>query len=326
MWTTQTHVSSILRQTERLSDAELDIALLVIIGATLDNNTVSPINVITFFYNGTSLPEGEENPYHEFLSLPSLVQAIGSASYLEANSVLGSGGDKGNGQLFGASAFGSAEWDIGQGLAKDKEESFGRYLKAYRAFNSFLETAKGRPATSTPPTPTKPPVYPFPPPQFPIFPTYPIPVPTYTKFPPYPSPKPPSPPPTQAPAPPSPPGSFPTPAPPPPPQTTKAAKGHATSKAATPTYTFMPSPTWTFPAGPTIPTPSTTPRPLPPSPISFIDDPTADGVAAALLAFTPIQKSQIEAGRRVSFIQHSPADENPLTFSICLLELHFFFA
>ncbi|RXW13429.1 hypothetical protein EST38_g12425 [Candolleomyces aberdarensis] len=49
---------------------------------------------------------------------------------------------------------------------------------------------------------------------------------------------------------------------------------------------------------PTYPTPSTTPRPLPPVPISFIDDPSADGVAAALLAFTPVLKSQVEASRK----------------------------
>ncbi|RXW13433.1 hypothetical protein EST38_g12426 [Candolleomyces aberdarensis] len=99
-------------------------SLLVIIGATMDNNTVSPVNVITFFYNGTSLPEGFANPYHEFLSLPYLASAVGSYSYAEANSVLGSGGDKGSGQAFGASAFGSAEWDISQGLVNDEEESF----------------------------------------------------------------------------------------------------------------------------------------------------------------------------------------------------------
>jgi hypothetical protein len=39
---------------------------------------------------------------------------------------------------------------------------------------------------------------------------------------------------------------------------------------------------------------------LPPVPISFIDDPSADGVGAALLAFTPVLKSQIEASRKVS--------------------------
>ncbi|KAJ2931944.1 hypothetical protein H1R20_g5134, partial [Candolleomyces eurysporus] len=171
-------------------------SLLVIIGATMDNNTVSPVNVITFFYNGTSLPEGFANPYHEFLSLPYLASAVGSYSYAEANSVLGSGGDKGSGQAFGASAFGSAEWDISQGLVNDEEESF----------------------ESFPASPTW------------SFPTYPYPSPT----------------------------------------------------APMPTY----------------PTPSTTPRPLPPVPISFIDDPSADGVAAALLAFTPVLKSQVEASRK----------------------------
>ncbi|RXW21566.1 hypothetical protein EST38_g4294 [Candolleomyces aberdarensis] len=107
-------------------------SLLVIIGATMDNNTVSPVNVITFFYNGTSLPEGFANPYHEFLSLPYLASAVGSYSYAEANSVLGSGGDKGSGQAFGASAFGSAEWDISQGLVSDEEESFESQTNTHR--------------------------------------------------------------------------------------------------------------------------------------------------------------------------------------------------
>lgn len=319
-------------------------SILVIIGATLSNNTVAPVNVITFFYNGTSLPPDTDNPYHEFLSLPYLISAIGSYSYAEANNVLGSGGDRANGQIFGASAFGSTEWDISQGLAKDKEESFEQYMKAYRAFNRFLEKAKGTPKPATPggtptPTPTIAPGYPFPPPQFPIFPTYPAPKPTYTNLPPYPAP--PSPAPTRppVPAPPIPPKpssgsttSRPTststgmPKP-----TSNSPPHHRSNPSATtvgpkpppiPTYTFKPSPTWSFPSYPsaplpTYPTPSTTPRPLPPPSISFVDDPAADGISAALLAFTPVQKSQIEAGRRAGGNLMDP----PLT-NYALVQFH----
>jgi hypothetical protein len=100
------------------------------------NNTLFPVNIVTFVYN-TSSPSENLPPglYDDFLNLPNLGNSVGRSSYLDAINSLGTGTEgTGQGQLFGASAFASGEGD-----------GYARYEDAYRKFGQYAEAVRGRP-------------------------------------------------------------------------------------------------------------------------------------------------------------------------------------
>ncbi|TFK23883.1 FAD-binding domain-containing protein [Coprinopsis marcescibilis] len=152
-------------------------SLLVVFGVTFSNTTAMPVNVITFFYNGTGNPQ---EIYKDFLELPRLQNLTGTFSYLEANSILGNGDDRGFGQFFGASAFGNAQYDF-EKAAMTPEANFGRYLNAFNKFQDFVASVSATPPISNERLPgpvTSPlPVTPGPRPSVPgpVFPEFPLP-------------------------------------------------------------------------------------------------------------------------------------------------------
>ncbi|KAF6743461.1 hypothetical protein DFP72DRAFT_827819 [Ephemerocybe angulata] len=88
-------------------------SLLSGFSTSFTNTTVTPINFITFFYAGTSPPP---SIFAAFLALPNLGSSVGLHSYMEATASLGTGREGGGqGQIFGASAFASVEYERGLG-------------------------------------------------------------------------------------------------------------------------------------------------------------------------------------------------------------------
>ncbi|KAH6901569.1 hypothetical protein BKA70DRAFT_1196861 [Coprinopsis sp. MPI-PUGE-AT-0042] len=83
-------------------------SLLAVFGYTFSNTTAYPVNIITFFYNGTEDPT---EVYSDFFALNATQSLVGDFSYMEATQILGNGDERGFGQLFGASAFGNAEYE-----------------------------------------------------------------------------------------------------------------------------------------------------------------------------------------------------------------------
>lgn len=66
-------------------------------------NTIGSVNV---FYNGTELPT---SIFGELLAIPAISKTLGPLSYYDIASTLPAGGDRGNGQHYGASALNSDE-------------------------------------------------------------------------------------------------------------------------------------------------------------------------------------------------------------------------
>ncbi|KAF8900716.1 hypothetical protein CPB84DRAFT_1680358 [Gymnopilus junonius] len=100
-------------------------SILMAFSATINGTVISPSHILTLFYNGTSLPQ---NIFGDFLSIPSTFTQLGAMSYVEANSILGSGGTRGFGQLFGASAFNG---------------SVDQYMNAFSQWNKYTSTISG---------------------------------------------------------------------------------------------------------------------------------------------------------------------------------------
>lgn len=117
-------------------------ALVAVFMVLFANNTVSPINLVSFVYN-TSSPSDNLPPglYDDFLNLPNLGSSVGRANYLDAISGLGTGTEgTGQGQLFGASAFSSGEVN-----------EYARYENAYRKFNEYVQSVRGNANATRPP-------------------------------------------------------------------------------------------------------------------------------------------------------------------------------
>ena len=92
---------------------------------TLNGTEIVGSHILTLFYHGSSLPP---SIFGEFLSIPSTFSELGPVSYIDANSILGSGATRGFGQLFGASAF--------QGGV------VAQYANAFNAWTEYTQTIK----------------------------------------------------------------------------------------------------------------------------------------------------------------------------------------
>lgn len=125
-------------------------SLLTGLSVSLANNTIFPVNLVTFFYNGTSPPPGI---YDEFLAIPSLDGGINvkQHSYIEALASLGTGREgSGQGQIFGASAFASLQYEQSLGPRGSGSDPYVRYLNAYRDFLQYAEKVRGKPGPAAP--------------------------------------------------------------------------------------------------------------------------------------------------------------------------------
>jgi hypothetical protein len=244
-------------------------ALLAVFGYTFSNTTAYPVNIITFFYNGTEDPT---ELYSDFFALNITQSLVGDFSYLEATQILGNGDERGFGQLFGASAFGNAEYE-----KVTPDVNFERYLGAYSQFLDFVEAAQAVPPVTIPdlerrlpPLDGENPQRPAP--AAPAKPTTtslisrktPVPPITATSL-------------TRTVPPPG--GTVTRSTPNPPPASTKPPGGPSPPPPPA-------NPPWPIFPGPIFPGP----YPGPPSS-------TDAGIAAALIAFTPVLKSQILASR-----------------------------
>jgi hypothetical protein len=115
-----------------------------VLSISLTNNTIFPINFATFFYHGTSPPPAI---YGEFLALPNLGSSVGLYSYVEAMNLVGTGREgSGQGQMFGASAFGSVDYETQLGRSGSGSDPYARYFKAYGDFVKYGEKVLGNPS------------------------------------------------------------------------------------------------------------------------------------------------------------------------------------
>ncbi|KAF9524908.1 hypothetical protein CPB83DRAFT_860445 [Crepidotus variabilis] len=87
---------------------------------------IGPMHILTLFYHGTSLPS---NIFGDFLAIPSVTKQLGAVSYIDAQNILGNGGDRGYGQLFGASVL-----QGGAGL--------DQYQAAFRLWSNYTSTVR----------------------------------------------------------------------------------------------------------------------------------------------------------------------------------------
>ncbi|KAF5313646.1 hypothetical protein D9611_010183 [Ephemerocybe angulata] len=123
------------------------MSLLSGFSTSFTNTTLTPINFITFFYAGTSPPP---SIFAAFLALPNLGSSVGLHSYMEATASLGTGREGGGqGQIFGASAFASVEYERGLGGRGSGPDPYARYNNAYREFVKFGEKVRGKPASGS---------------------------------------------------------------------------------------------------------------------------------------------------------------------------------
>ncbi|KAF9481751.1 FAD-binding domain-containing protein [Pholiota conissans] len=97
-------------------------SILMAFTNSVNGSEINSSHILTLFYHGSSLP----NIFGDFLSIPSSFSQIGPVSYMDANSILGAGGDRGFGQLFGASAF--------------KGGVVEQYANAFRAWTDYTNT------------------------------------------------------------------------------------------------------------------------------------------------------------------------------------------
>lgn len=209
------------------------------------------MNIITFFYNGTEDPT---ELYSDFFALNVTQSLVGDFSYLEATQILGNGDERGLGQLFGASAFGNAEYEN-----VTPDVNFERYLGAYSQFLDFVEAAQAVTPITNPDA--------------------------ERKLPPFNGGGPPRPSPQRA-------SARPTTSrvSVPPPATTSMTRSVTRNP---PESTNVPRP----PSPPGNPPWPIFPGPIFPGPYPGPPSSTDAGIAAALLAFTPVLKSQILASR-----------------------------
>lgn len=103
-----------------------NVAILMGFTNIVNDSEITPNHFLTLFYRGSELPP---SIFNDFLVIPAVFSHLSPVSYLEANNVLGSGGDRGFGQLFFASAF--------NGTAGVEE-----YLNAFRFFNDYTSSIK----------------------------------------------------------------------------------------------------------------------------------------------------------------------------------------
>jgi hypothetical protein len=99
------------------------LAILMAFTNSVNGSEITASHILTLFYHGSSLPT---SIFGDFLSIPSTFSQIGPVSYIDANSILGAGADRGFGQLFGASAF--------------KGGVVEQYANAFRAWTEYTET------------------------------------------------------------------------------------------------------------------------------------------------------------------------------------------
>ena len=90
----------------------------------INGSDVTATHMLSLFYRGAELPQ---SIFGDFLSIPAIFTQLSPVSYIEADNVLGSGADKGFGQLFGASAFNGG---------------VDQYMNALRQWNEYTFTAK----------------------------------------------------------------------------------------------------------------------------------------------------------------------------------------
>ncbi|KAF9044202.1 hypothetical protein BJ165DRAFT_1528763 [Panaeolus papilionaceus] len=119
---------ALLQATEKyvrtVSDPKASI--LMAFTATTNGTDITASHILTLFYHGASLPQ---HIFGDFLSIPSTFSQLSAVSYLEANSILGDGADRGFGQLFGGSAF---KADVG----------IDAYRKAFSDWSVLVETIR----------------------------------------------------------------------------------------------------------------------------------------------------------------------------------------
>lgn len=102
----------------------ITIVLLVTFIGAVEGESVVPIYTVNLFYKGSHLPP---SIFGDFLAIPAISSQLGPLSYFEVANFLGLGADRGNGQLYGASAL------IG-------EETL--FLDAFRHWTNFTEAFK----------------------------------------------------------------------------------------------------------------------------------------------------------------------------------------
>ncbi|KAJ7756946.1 FAD-binding domain-containing protein [Mycena metata] len=87
------------RYTREVNDPKA--VLLVSFINLIANGTLSPVYLVTPFYNGPELPA---DIFGDFLSIPAVSSTLGPMSYYDVSETLGLGDDRGSVQHFGASA------------------------------------------------------------------------------------------------------------------------------------------------------------------------------------------------------------------------------
>ena len=90
----------------------------------INGSDITGSHILTLFYRGAELPQ---SIFGEFLSIPATFTQLSPVSYIEANSILGPGADRGFGQLFGASAFNGG---------------VDQYMNAFRQWNEYTLAVK----------------------------------------------------------------------------------------------------------------------------------------------------------------------------------------
>ena len=103
------------------------IAILVGFSNTMNVSDFTASHFLVLFYRGPELPP---KIFKDFLEIPAVFSQLSPMSYLEANNILGSGDNRGFGQLFLASALNSTA-------------GVGEYLNAFRYFNDYASRIKG---------------------------------------------------------------------------------------------------------------------------------------------------------------------------------------
>ncbi|KAF8960802.1 hypothetical protein BDZ97DRAFT_1921875 [Flammula alnicola] len=99
---------------------DTNASILMAFTNSVNGSDVTSSHILTLFYRGSSLPT---SVFGDFLSIPATFTQLGPVSYVDANNVLGSGANRGFGQLFGASAFKGGVVD--------------QYMNAFKAWNEY---------------------------------------------------------------------------------------------------------------------------------------------------------------------------------------------
>ncbi|KAF8800052.1 FAD-binding domain-containing protein [Phlegmacium glaucopus] len=119
---------ALIHATEKYVRTVSDPKAAILVGfANLVNASSGVVTTSHFsvlFYHGSELPSAI---FQDFLSIPAEFGQLSPMSYLEANNVLGSGSNRGFGELFFASAFNSSA-------------GVGEYMSAFRHVNDYVSS------------------------------------------------------------------------------------------------------------------------------------------------------------------------------------------